>query len=212
MTESKEIFLIGVGNLTEVIIELAQDCGFIVKGLYHYDSSRDGELVLDIPILSSFDSLINKQNIENINFAVTVGENIKRNEIATIIRTKKGKTPNLIHPSSYISNSAKIGTGTFIHAFSYIWTKAIIGDDCSLSPNSLVSHHSQINDACYITSFSIIGSYNKIGIGTFVGLNSVTLPNITIGNYSFIGAKSNVTKNFPKNSILLGNPAKQKKT
>ncbi|HAB26481.1 MAG TPA: acetyltransferase, partial [Xanthomarina gelatinilytica] len=33
----KDIYLIGVGNYTEVIIELAQDCGFNIKGLYHYN-------------------------------------------------------------------------------------------------------------------------------------------------------------------------------
>ncbi|MGY5355747.1 PglD-related sugar-binding protein [Wenyingzhuangia sp. IMCC45467] len=205
----KDIYLIGVGNYTEVIIELAQECGYHVKGLFHYNSSRNGDVILGIPILCSFQQLISNTNIERVHFAVTVGDNVKRNEIATIIRNKLGYTPNLIHPLSKISTSAILGTGCFTHAFSCIWTKATLEDDIILGPNSLVSHHSSIGNACYITSHSIIGSYVHIGTNTFIGLNATILPNITIGDNCIIGAKSNVTKSIDAHTIVKGNPAKK---
>ena len=209
MDSNKEIYLIGVGNYTEVIIELAQECGFFIKGLYHYNDTRNGEVILGIPILSSFDSILSTDEIKGKNFAVAVGDNNKRSKIAKIIREQKGNTPSLIHPLSKKSTSTEIGVGCFIHAYSNLWTKSKIGNDCIISPSALISHHSTIMDNCFITSFSIIGSYSTIGFNTFVGLNSVILPKINIGNNCYIGAKSNVTKSLTDNLTVIGNPAKR---
>jgi len=48
----------------------------------------------------------------------------------------------------------------------------------------------------------------KIGKNVWLGSNCVVLPEVIIGNNSIIGAGSIVTKSFPKNSIVVGNPAK----
>lgn len=209
MNANNDIYLIGVGNYTEVIIELAQECGYNVIGLYHYNSSRNGEIVMDIPILSSFETLLATKDIKNINFAVTVGENLKRGEIASLIRKNGGKTPSLVHPLSKVAISSKFDTGCFIHAFSNLWTKASLGSDCIIGPYALISHHASIKDSCYVSSSSIVGSYTLVGKNTFVGLNSIILPALRIGENCFIGAKSNVTKSFVSNSKVKGNPAKQ---
>lgn len=205
---NRDIYLIGVGNYTEVIIELAQECGFSIKGLYHYNNTRNGEIVMDIPILNSFDSIVEDNKVFGNNFVVTVGDNHKRSEIAHLIREKGGFTPNLIHPKASISKSSSIGTGCLIHANVHLWTKSVIENDCIIGLNAVVSHHSILEKSCYLTSLSLVGSYCKIRENTFIGLNSVIIPNITIGKNSFIGAKSNVTKSFPENSTLKGNPAK----
>ncbi len=42
----------------------------------------------------------------------------------------------------------------------------------------------------------------------WIGDKATILPNVTIGSNSIIGANSVVTKNIPKNSIAVGNPAK----
>lgn len=42
----------------------------------------------------------------------------------------------------------------------------------------------------------------------WLGEGVVVLPNVTIGENSIVGANSVVTKSFPKNSVIAGNPAK----
>jgi len=205
---NKDIYLIGVGNYTEVIIELAQECGFSIKGLYHYNNTRNGEKVMDIPIISSFDSIVEEGKVFGNNFVVTVGDNHKRSEIANLIREKGGFTPNLIHPLANVSKSSSIGTGCLIHANAHLWTKSVIENDCIIGLNAVVSHHSILKKSCYLTSLSLVGSYCKIGENTFIGLNSVVLPSLKLGENCFVGSKSNVTKSYPSNSTIKGNPAK----
>lgn len=48
----------------------------------------------------------------------------------------------------------------------------------------------------------------KIGNNVVISPNSILIGNITIGNNVFIGAGSVVTKSFPDNVTIAGNPAK----
>ena len=48
----------------------------------------------------------------------------------------------------------------------------------------------------------------KVGNNVFIGNNCVLLPNTTIGDNCIIGIGSIVRGQFPKNSVIIGNPAK----
>jgi sugar O-acyltransferase (sialic acid O-acetyltransferase NeuD family) len=207
----KEIYLLGIGNYTEVIVELAQDCGYDIKGLYHYNADRVGETVMNIEIIDTTENLL-LQDITGKQFAVTMGENRIRQNLANKIRKKGGITPSLIHPNAVVSPSAKIGEGCFIHMYSKISTYAVVGNDCVIDFNSLVAHHATLGHACYMSSIAMIGSYCTIGERVLFGMNSLILPlKLTLGDDCIVGGKANVTKSFPENCLLVGNPAKKLK-
>jgi len=205
---NKDIYLIGVGNYTEVIIELAIDCGYNVKGLYHYNNERIGEEVLGIKIIGSTDYLF-KTDVKEKQFALTMGDNKLRSDMATKIRFLGGFTPNLIHPKAFISPTATLGNGCFIHFNAVLWTKSTIGSDCVISPNAIIAHHASIQDGCSVASFSVVGAYCKIGKRALFGVNAIVLPKaLTLGDDCIIGAKANVTKSYYNNCVLVGNPAR----
>ena len=47
---NKEIYVLGIGHNTPVYLYLVESCGYTIKGLYHYNDERVGELDHGYPI------------------------------------------------------------------------------------------------------------------------------------------------------------------
>lgn len=78
-----------------------------------------------------------------------------------------------------------------------------IGDHSYLAFGSVVLAH----DMSRNLSSSVI-----IGKKCFIGANAILMPGVKLGNSVIVGAGSVVTKSFPDNVIISGNPAKVIKT
>ncbi len=209
MNNKKNIYILGVGHFTEVIIDLAESCGYNVIGLYHFDDSRNGEMVLNVPIISSYKQLLNT-DIKDCCFAVSIGDNILRNTYANKIRENGGITPNLIHPKAIISKYANLSIeGVHVNANAFIHTRATIENDCIISPNATVSHHSIVKKGSIISIGSIVGAYSIIGEYTLLGMNATTInKRINIGSNTVVGINTAVINNIPDNSVIAGVPSK----
>lgn len=94
-------------------------------------------------------------------------------------KLKVGKNFNIYH-----------GIGVIINA------NCIIGDNVSIRQNTTLG--SKYDD----------GPCPKIGNNVNIGCNTVIIGDIYIGDNVIIGAGSIVTKSFPDNCIIAGNPAK----
>ena len=115
----KEIYALGVGHNTPVLLELAENCGYKIKGLYHYNENRTGEFEHGFEILGSFDDLFSKGSLNGMSFLLTMGDNEIRTNLSEKIISLGGRVPSLIHPMSVISRFAKISPiGVYILPFS----------------------------------------------------------------------------------------------
>jgi putative colanic acid biosynthesis acetyltransferase WcaB len=96
----------------------------------------------------------------------------------------------------------KVGKGlTLFHGQALIINQGVvIGENCTLR-NSTTIGHKKLAD----------GSFSKcprIGNNVDIGANVVIIGDIEIGDNVIIGAGSVVTKSFPPNCTIVGNPAK----
>ncbi|MFK2345161.1 hypothetical protein ACIXNK_14655 [Bacteroides fragilis] len=80
---NKEIYVLGIGHNTPVYLDLVESCGYTIKGLYHYNDERVGELDHGYPIIGSFNDLFSLNSLEGMNFALSQGDNKMR---ATILK------------------------------------------------------------------------------------------------------------------------------
>lgn len=111
----KEIYALGVGHNTPVLLELAEHCGYRVAGLYHYNDTRTGEIDHGFEILGSFDDLFSKESLDGMSFLLTMGDNDIRTKLSERIITKGGNVPTLVHPMTVISRFANVSpVGVYI--------------------------------------------------------------------------------------------------
>jgi UDP-2-acetamido-3-amino-2,3-dideoxy-glucuronate N-acetyltransferase len=123
-----------------------------------------------------------------------------------------------------IDDDSKIGT------FVEIQKGAFIGKNCKISSHSFICEGVHIDDNCFIghgvmftndllpratnldgsaqneNDWTLIETFVKKGAS--IGSNATILCGITIGENSLVGAGAVVIDDVPKNSIVVGNPAR----
>lgn len=114
----------------------------------------------------------------------------------------------LIHPLSVVSSSAKIGHGVSIQAFSIVGPNAVMGNHIQVFGHATIAHNSVVEDYAYVTSNSVVGAHVRLKQGAFLGVNSTTLDRVTIGEWSLVGQHSNVIRDVPDYTKVVGNPAR----
>ena len=207
----KEIYALGVGHNTPVLLELAESCGYSVVGLYHYNDSRTGEFDHGFEILGSFEDLFSRENLYGMNFLLTMGDNNIRTNLSEKIISKGGNVPTLIHPMSVISRFAKISPiGVYILPFTYVQADSCIGKNTILLSHVNISHTTSIGNSCFIAGNATIGAYTIMEDNVFVGQGALSISGKVsrIGNHSYIGARALLTKNVNSNEIIAGIPGK----
>lgn len=105
----------------------------------------------------------------------------------------------------FIDNNCRIN-GAYIH----VQKEIRIGDNCVIAAGVSImdSNGNEINHLNRTQGRDIPQIIN-LGSNVWIGLNSIILKkNSTIGNNCFIAVGNVVKGNFPKNSLIMGNPAK----
>ena len=207
---SDEIYILGIGGSTPLFIDLAEACGYTVKGLYHYNESRTGETDHGFTILGSFEDLY-KKNIQNVNFLLSMGDLKTRKKVSEQLICLGAKIPTIIHPSAQISRFAEIskqgvliGIDCIIQADNRIHAHTVIRDQ------ALICHQTVIEEYCFIGPKALVGAHTVINKCSFVGQGAILISGKVkeVGECAIIGAGAIVTEPVKKHSVVVGFPAK----
>lgn len=115
---------------------------------------------------------------------------------------------NAVHPSAYISPSAKIGVNNHIKAGSLIDTNTVIGSNCIIDNGVVIAHDNFIEDGCHIAPGAVFGSKIHLGKNTVIGIGASISTNIRIGQKCIVSVGAAITQNIDNFSVVDGVPGK----
>ena len=108
--------------------------------------------------------------------------------------------------STIIGDNVWIGSNSNIEKSQI--DETIIEDNVKIDALVQIGHNSIIKKSAQLTAGTIICGRAKIGRNCWIAPNSVVDAACEIGDNSFVGTLSLVKTNFPKNSVIVGSPAK----
>lgn len=115
-------------------------------------------------------------------------------------------TSIVVSPENFFTESyfsLTVSSGVYIQAKNYVF----IGKDVLIAPGvKIISSNHEINHQK--RNENSVNSPIIIGDSCWIGANAVILPGVKLGSNVIVGAGAIVTKSFPSNSVIIGNPAK----
>lgn len=130
---------------------------------------------------------------------------LKRLIITSLISSGRF-VPSLVHPSSFVHKTAKIGPGVVIYPMSNVDKEVTISMGVLLNNSVVVSHNSTIGSCSYLSPGTVLSGNVSIGSECFVGAGTVVANSVNIGDESVIGVGSVVAKNLGAGTHAIGNP------
>lgn len=194
-----------VGGFHE-IIELCEECGFNVVGIF--DNKLEG-YYCGVPVIGKDDDA-EKMFLQygHCKLIIVPDSPVIREKMVQHYQSIGYGFATVISPNAHISKTAEIGEGTIIQSGVNVSSFTKIGRFCKLNSNCNVMHDNVIGDFATIAPNAVLLGRVSAGECAYLGANSTVLPDIKIGSYSVVGAGAVVTHDVVERVIVKGNPAR----
>ncbi|MPY91789.1 MAG: N-acetyltransferase [Acidimicrobiia bacterium] len=155
---------------------------------------------------------------------------------ATPLRLGTGVTIRafaVVYQGVELGDDVQVGHGALVREGNRIGAGSSIGSQAELAPGNVVGDRCRIHSGCFLSStvlgndvfcgphvvftddphppcpsyLSCVGGA-RVGDRVSIGAGSVVAPGVSIGDGSLVGAGSVVTRDVPRGSVVVGNPAR----
>jgi len=207
------IVIIGASGFGKEVAMTIEDCikdgkNYELLGFIDDDKSLHKKNIYNYPVLGGINWLENKNNM--VYCVVAIGNPKIRKNVVEKIKKFNIKFQTVIHPSTTISNSVKIGKGCIIQPGSIITVDTKIGDHVIINIKSTIGHDDIVENFVTINPGVHINGNTKIETGVDIGSGTTMKQGIKLGKWSIIGAGSALITDVEKFSLYVGVPGKLK--
>ncbi len=114
----------------------------------------------------------------------------------------------LVHESSFIDPSAKLGEGCQVMPRAVVHKFTEIGPHCIINTNATIDHECIIGKGVHVMGGASVTGKIEVGDFATIGSNATILPFVKIGEGAFIGAGSLVKEDVEPYTLHVGNPGR----
>ena len=202
----------GASGHAKVLRPVIENAGFRIAAMIDRNPQAQ-PIIPSCPVFVSLEDLLLKSPFddgEKISFAIAIGgdRGKERLEIHQQL-TSVGFSPlTLVHPKAWIAETAQLQEGAQVLGMAAVSEEAKIGRQSIINTNASIDHEDVIGDGCHIMPGATLAGCVVVGDFCTIGSNATIFPRVRIGCGAIIGAGSVVTKDVPENAIVVGAPAR----
>ncbi len=204
------LILIGGGGHALVVLDAARAAGIMVHGVLDDYTNPPACAGPDAPPLLGPITETDPLHIHP--WIVCLGDPDTRRSLCTGLAAFTDRALSVIHPTAWVSPSARIGNGVYIGANAVVNARAVVADHVILNTGAIVEHECAIGTGTHIAPNATLGGAARVGTFALVGLGASVLPGVTVGARAVVGAGAVVTKPVADRTRVAGNPAREMTT
>jgi UDP-perosamine 4-acetyltransferase len=203
-----QLILIGAGGHAKVVLEIFLATGaFDIVGLL--DPAPPAPRILGLPVLGG-DEVLPRLRAAGVGAAfVALGDNRLRQDVGAQLRRLGFALPAAIHPSSFISPSARIAEGVAIMPRAVIGTEASMAALAIANSGAVIEHDCGIGTAAHVAPACALAGKVQVGARALLGIGCAVRPGISIGDDAVVGAGAAVVSDVPPEATFAGVPARR---
>ncbi len=197
--------IIGAGGHARSVINLLEQCGRTIAGIYDDSFNGTEEIIEGYSLLGTLASVP-----AGLPLVLAVGDNRKRENMyqrfkAAVVRE------NFVHPTATVSSRIRIGESNLIFARAVVNDAACIGSNGIINTGAIVEHECVVGDHTHVSIGSILAGRVTVGNRCFIGAGAVVIDSCSIFDDAVIGAGAVVISNIIDAGTYVGIPAKKVK-
>ena len=186
-----------------MVMEAAQASGFHVIGFVVQKSSE--KVAHSLSVFSSLSEI----DLANVGLALGIGANFTRESVyeRVLVEFPHAVFPAIVHPTAFVSPSAKIGAGSVLLPHSSVGSGSYVGVGALLNTGSSLDHNSTLSAFASLGPGARTGGDVAVGERSMIGLNSGVLQGRHVGTDTVVGAHSLVFNDLGNLVVAYGIPA-----
>jgi UDP-perosamine 4-acetyltransferase len=204
-----QVVIIGAGGHGKVVLDVLRAAGeHEPVAFVDADPGLANTDVGGVPVIGAINLLPRLRQQKVRHAIVAIGDNRARLQYAGLLRAQGFELVSAVHPTAFVSPTARIGVNVVVAPLAAVITEARVGDSSIINTAAVVDHECEVAEGVHIGPGARLAGRVRVEAGAFVGLGASVIQCLTIGRYAMIGAGAVVTADVPEFATAVGVPAR----
>ena len=146
---------------------------------------------------------------EGESLLVAMSDPLAKQRVVETLRKRGARFADLVHPTSVIARSARLGEGVVTCPMALVSADARIGDFAAINVMSSVGHDVVLGAFSTLSAHVDLTGRVQVGECCFFGTGAKVLPGVQIGERAKIGAGALIMRRVQPDTVMYAAPAKK---